>query len=260
VSNHMMDMNDILVVGNTSQISRFLPISCDRISSRNIDFSSLGDYGKVFVCFAEQRTFRQESDFVGVNFDYTMSVIDRLLPKTDKIIYYSTSMLWENIRTYDINDEFSYNKSNNYLVSKEMATNAMKTIDKVSIHYPCNFNSSYRPDGYLFSKLIQACRGKTVSTGSLSFRREVTHASYVADRSYHTNESSILAPGFLVDVGKYFKDVLSEFGYGGEYLLEEVLNTKNNKNDSCHKSIDTSYDYGTLLRDTVEDIQGYISQ
>ena len=53
-----------LVIGNTSQLSHYFPDYYEKISSRNIDITKLYSkkYDKVFLLFAEQRTFLNESD------------------------------------------------------------------------------------------------------------------------------------------------------------------------------------------------------
>ena len=96
----MKDTSDCLVIGNTSQISNCLPDNFHKVSSRNFDCNLVGDYEKIFICFAEQRTFDNSLDFVKINYDYTLQIIDSLLPKCNKLVFFSTAMLWENLETY----------------------------------------------------------------------------------------------------------------------------------------------------------------
>jgi nucleoside-diphosphate-sugar epimerase len=87
-----------LVIGNTSQLSYYFPDNFEKISSRNIDFTKLCSkkYDKVFLLFAEQRTFLNESDdfFLKTNFNYTLEVINKFKDISNKVIIYSTSELW----------------------------------------------------------------------------------------------------------------------------------------------------------------------
>jgi nucleoside-diphosphate-sugar epimerase len=254
----MKDMSDCLVVGDTSQVSQCLPSSFSRVSSRNFDADLVDDYDRIFICFAEQRTFDNSLDFMEVNYDYTLSMIDDLLPKCNDIIFYSTAMLWENLKKYSIDDAYSYDEENNYLVSKQKITDELRGMDKVLVHYPCNFNSTFRKSGYLFSKLVDACAGKIVSTGDLDFNRELVHASYVANTSLYSDESRIIAPGYLTNVRKYFHDVMDHFGVSASNIQESMTKHKPKPN-SMHSVVDTSYDYGRLVEDTIIDIGRHLS-
>ena len=70
-----------LVIGNTSQLNFYFPNEYERISSRNINLNSIKDkYDTIFLLFAEQRTFLNESlsFFTDVNVDYTLHIINEL--------------------------------------------------------------------------------------------------------------------------------------------------------------------------------------
>ena len=57
--------NQNLVIGNTSQLSTYFPKNnFDFISSRNLDFEKIQKkkYDKIFLLFAEQRTFLKDND------------------------------------------------------------------------------------------------------------------------------------------------------------------------------------------------------
>ena len=88
-----------LIIGNTSQLSHFFPKEGNVfISSRNINFEEikLKRYKKIFILFAEQRTFLKEEDnfFIDVNVKYTLKVVDKLKDYCDFVVVYSTSELW----------------------------------------------------------------------------------------------------------------------------------------------------------------------
>jgi len=87
-----------LIIGNTSQLNYYFPEDFKRISSRNIDieFVKNGKFDRVFILFAEQRTFLNESEsfFTEVNFDYTVKLINEIKDYVQSIVIYSTSELW----------------------------------------------------------------------------------------------------------------------------------------------------------------------
>tara|TARA_X000001388_G_C2218387_1_gene118188 strand:- start:100 stop:861 length:762 start_codon:yes stop_codon:yes gene_type:complete len=245
-----------LIIGNTSQLAQYMPTDFDRVSSRNINVSEIKDYNKIYVCFAEQRTFDNDLDFDKINYDYTLSLFDELTAKCDKIIFYSTAMLWENLEQYGISDEFSYNEENKYLKSKERITKELKKRKNVILHYPCNFNSTKRKGGYLFHKLMSACIGEKIQTGNLDFNREMVHTKYIAQRSLNSEQSEIIAPGFLINLFNFFGDVLNHFGVR-ENWSSVYMENKEKKHDSRHKNIDSKYDYDNLLNDVIFDIENY---
>ena len=248
-------MSNTLVIGDTSQLSYYLPKSFDKISSRNIDYSSMGEYERIYICFAEQRTFKSDANFIDINYHYTLDVIDKILPKTNEVVFYSTAMLWQNLEQYDITDEFSYDENSKYLVSKEMISKELEAKEKTIVHYPCNFNSCQRKKGYLFSKLIDACSGKSIEAGNLNFDREIVHASYIAEVSTKSKCSQIIAPGYLVNIESYFRDVIDAFGYKFIDLVFQNLKAMSTQPKSVHKCIDMDYSYGKMLEDTIEDIK-----
>ena len=52
-----------LVIGSTSQLSNYFPPNYEKISSRDIDFDKIRKktYESIYLLFAEQRTFINES-------------------------------------------------------------------------------------------------------------------------------------------------------------------------------------------------------
>mgnify|MGYP001023915336 CR=1 FL=1 len=111
-----MVYNPSLIIGDTSQLSYYFPDTFEKISSRNIEFENIcsRQYDKVFILFAEQRTFLNESEdfFIKTNVDYTIEVINKFKDISNKIIIYSTSELWNK---YDgcisLKDKYNYNYS-----------------------------------------------------------------------------------------------------------------------------------------------------
>jgi len=154
-------MKNNLVIGNTSQLSYYFPDDYIKISSRNIDFDKYKNdkFDRVYITFAEQRTFIENDDqlFININFYYTIKVIDFFKDRCNKIVYYSTCELWNNCEgPIDLSLNYSYNYSP-YIKSKEMISNYIKeNYNNVIIIYPFNFNSPYRKKGFLFSKIFDS--------------------------------------------------------------------------------------------------------
>ena len=103
-----------LIIGNSSQLSHYFPkYGNDFISSRNINFDEIKRrrYKRIFILFAEQRTFLNEPEdfFIDVNVRYTLNVIDQLKDFCDNIIIYSTSELWNKHEgCISIEDPYNY--------------------------------------------------------------------------------------------------------------------------------------------------------
>jgi hypothetical protein len=113
-----------LVIGNTSQLSFYFPNTYEKISSREINFESLvkKKYKRSYILFSDQRTFleKNEKNFNEINFNFTIEVIDKLIPICDEIIVYSTAELWNNYDgKVDVSLPFNYNFSP-YIKSKEL--------------------------------------------------------------------------------------------------------------------------------------------
>ena len=66
-------MKDLLI-GNTAQLAHYFPSTIQKISSRNISSDIfLNEWDRVYICFAEQRTFKKEDQlFDQVNFEYCL--------------------------------------------------------------------------------------------------------------------------------------------------------------------------------------------
>ena len=107
-------MGKSIIIGSTSQLSKYFPSNYERISSRNIDLDKIkkGEYDSVYILFAEQRTFLNEDEgfFIDVNVNYTLKIINEIKNYVRRIIIYSTSELWNN---YDgkifVGDKYDYN-------------------------------------------------------------------------------------------------------------------------------------------------------
>lgn len=185
-----------LVLGSTSQLSKYFPEDYAKVSARGIDLDALTKthWDAVYICFAEQRTYLANAIdenitnlFWSTNVDKTIEIVDRLQPFTNKIVYYSTAELWNNTHgPVKITDPFDYHP-NNYTKSKAEVTNILKDkqkYPKVSILYPFNFNSVYRGEQYLFGKVFKSLLNKApVTLGDVYYYRELLHPKMVVDAS-----------------------------------------------------------------------------
>ena len=68
----------------------------------------------------------------------------------------------------------------------------------------------------------------------------------------------IIAPGYLTNVRKYFHDVMDHFSVPASNIQESMAKHKPKPN-SMHSVVDTSYDYGRLVEDTIIDIGRHLS-
>ena len=134
-----------LVLGSTSQLSRYFPDNYAKVSARELDLDALTKtrWDAVYICFAEQRTYlanaldeNTRNLFWNTNVDKTLGIIERLQEVTDKIVYYSTAELWNNTSgPVNVTDSVSFHK-NNYTDSKWHITQILrdkKKYPKVSV-------------------------------------------------------------------------------------------------------------------------------
>ena len=149
------------------------------------------------------------------------------------------------------------NKETDYLTSKEKITEHLKGIDKVRIHYPCNFNSKQRKGGFLFSSLYDVIiNKKKIQVRCLDFEKEIVHTSYVADISKNTFIDSIIAPGYSVNVRELFTDILKAFGMNIEEYIEETEVDKFVKPNNYYYNVaDEDYPKDKLVSSFVEELR-----
>ena len=255
-----------LVIGNTSQLSYYFPNNFEKISSRDIDFTKLCSkkYDKVFLLFAEQRTFLNESDdfFIKTNFDYTLEVINKFKDISNKIIIYSTSELWNKYEgCITLNDKYDYNYSP-YIKSKEILCNYINNnrdiYNNVIIIYPFNFNSIHRKEGFLFGKIFDSIlNNKKICIGDINFERDITHPKIIVDISLKTEKDCVVGFGNLINIQKFVEDIFTKLNKN--IKLNEITNIKNilkikrGGYYSCEKTID----YNELINLTIKDIYEY---
>lgn len=251
-----------LIIGETSQLSYYFPLDYERISSRNINYDVIinGNYENVYILFAEQRTFLNESEdfYTEVNFNYTIKLIDKIKNYVKRIIVYSTSELWNN---YDgdvsVNLKFNYNYTP-YIKSKEILSNHINYnknhYQNVHIVYPFNFNSIYRKEGYLFSKIFDSLINKKINeVGDLNFDRDIIHPSIIVKESIKTNQDILVGSGELININNFINDLflIHNLNYN-DYIKTNIKNNLNNKRKNYFSEIKYS-NYDELLNLTHND-------
>ena len=157
-----------LVIGSTSQLAHYFPKeSCEFISSRNIDIASIKEkrWDRIFICFAEQRTFIEDSYemFTKANVDDTITLINSIKGCANTVVTYLTAELWNQTTTGSISveDTFNYDKTP-YIESKKLLFSKLLEggFENVISLFPVNFNSVHRKKGYLFSKIFDSIINK----------------------------------------------------------------------------------------------------
>ena len=257
-----------LIIGDTSQLSYYFPNNFEKISSRDINFNQLNskNYHKVFLLFAEQRTFLNESEefFLKTNFNYTIEVINKFKDISDNVIIYSTSELWNK---YDgcvsINDDYKYNYSP-YIKSKEVLCNFINEnrhiYPNVIIIYPFNFNSVYRKEGFLFGKIFDSIlNNKKICIGDINFERDITHPKIIVDISLKTEKDCVVGFGNLINIQKFVEDIFTKLN---KNIIDYVENNEKNNlkiKRGGYYSCEKTSTYEELINLTIKDIYEYKS-
>jgi len=259
-------LNNNLIIGNTSQLSHYFPIEYEKISSRDIDFEkmSLKKYERVFLLFAEQRTFLNENEnfFNKVNFDYTIEVINKFKDISNKVIIYSTSELWNKYdRCINLNDSYNYNYSP-YIKSKENLCNYINNnkdkYQNVIIIYPFNFNSIHRKQGFLFGKIFESIlNDRKITIGNVDFYRDLIHPKTIVDISLKTNKDCIIGSGELINVKEFIEDIFIKINKKiTDYIDYDESNNIIMKRGGYYSCEKTS-NYEELINLTIKELNEY---
>jgi nucleoside-diphosphate-sugar epimerase len=254
-----------LVIGNTSQLSYFLPNDYVKISSRDLDYDFIcsENWEKVFICFGESRKYINNIQLHDdINFYLTMNIINKIKDISNKIIVYSTCELWNQ---YDgqIDTKLSFNfYSTPYLQSKYKLSNFIlsnkEEYKNVIILYPFNFNSTYRTNEFLFGKIFDSIINKTkIEIGDTYFYRDIVHPKFVANESIKAEEHQIIGSGRMVYVNDFIRDLYTNYDLKyDDYVTENIskYNEYDKRKEYYLRSNTCLYDYKQLLDDSIEDI------
>lgn len=248
-----------LVIGNTSQLAYYFPDDYEKISSRNIQLND-NQYDRVYICFAEQRTYIKNNPaiFFDTNVNYTLTLIKHYSKLSNKVIVYGTSELWNNCNgAIDINTPFNF-KHHNYTESKKLMIDKIKekNYNNVIILHPFNFNSIYRKDGFLFSKIFDSIiNERKITIGNTYFYRELIHPKFVVEQSINATSDNIIGAGRLVFVNDFIRNLYSYFNMDyDEYVTEDYKeNITSNENIFYLKS--KQLKYNQLFKDTIDELE-----
>lgn len=262
--------NRNLIIGGTSQLSNFFPKeNLTILSSRNIDFDFIKKnyFNNVYLLFAEQRTFLNETEsfFNEVNVTYTLNTINQIKNYCKNIVVYSTSELWNNCDgPIGLATKFNYNYSP-YIKSKEIMVEKIKedkTLDDVvKIVYPFNFNSINRKQGFLFYKIFNSIKtNKKELIGNINFNRDLIHPEVVVRESINLVNDKIVGSGELINVLNFVKEIYEKLDLNIndfiEFSDESFINLKRNEYFSSEKFSN----YDELLTLTVNEIKNNLNK
>lgn len=255
-----------LVIGSTSQLAHYFPKdSCEFISSRGIDMYSIKQrkWDRIFICFAEQRTFLEDSSeiFTETNVDYTLKLIDRIKDCASKVVVYLTAELWNQTNSGPISmtEPFKYDKTP-YIESKKLLYSKILENDfkNVISLFPVNFNSVHRKKGYLFSKIFDSIiNKKKITIGNTYFYRDLVHPKFVVEQSLTAEKNMLVGSGRLTFVNDFIRDLYkhSNLDYN-QYVTEDAsCSLRTRRNVYYVHSNEVMYSYDNLLTDTLEDLK-----
>jgi nucleoside-diphosphate-sugar epimerase len=255
-----------LVIGNTSQLINYFDLqSTNFVSSRNYVGDARG-YEKVILTFAEQRTYLNLplEDYIDVNVDYTLKLVNKLSDNNEKIILFGSSELWNNYNgPVNVDLPFNY-KYSHYIGSKQKLIEKVKEqqnigkLNNVMFIHPFNFNSPYRKDGFLFAKIFDSLiNKKKVEVGNINIFRDLIHPKLITEQVKSIENDVIVGSGILTNIKDFTYSLFSHFGLDASDFIIEKLNIKSPHADNFFWS-DTEKVYTNLLQDTIIDIERII--
>ena len=223
-------------------------------------------YDRIYVCFAEQRTFLNTSYyslFSKTNIDDTIKILSFLSPKCNKLIIYGTAELWNNYEgPINIAMPFKYNHTP-YILSKERMilsihdSRSYGNFSNVIILYPVNFNSPYRKSGFLFSKIFDSIINRQkIEIGDTYFYRDMIHPKYVVEQSIKAEKDEIIGSGRLIFVNDFIRILYSHFKMDyNEYVSENFIHNHTKQKIYYKDSRESLYSFDNLISDTINDIE-----
>lgn len=259
-----------LIIGNTSQLSYYFPEDYCRISSRDIDYSSIKDknWDRVFLCFGESRKYINDTKLYDeINFYLTLDIIEKLKDCVKSFVLYSTCELWNQYDgAVDISMPFNFYPSP-YLHSKYKISKYIMENDEyynVFVMFPFNFNSTYRSTNFLFGKVFDSIiNKKTIEIGDTYFYRDIIHPKFVVDQSISSHGHRINGSGRTVFVNDFIRDLYSHYNLNyDDFVIEnpDKFNEYEIRKEYYFKSQKNLYSYDKLFKDTILDINRKIEE
>lgn len=253
-----------LIVGKTSQISRFFPDdSFKKVDSKNLNLSLFdNNWGIVVLALGENRKNIEDiSLYEKVNFDLTLELIDFFSPRSERVITFSSCELW-NRSSGPVDLEVPYEYFNTpYVLSKKKLSEVImnsSTHKNVDVVFPFNFNSIYRDENFLFGKVFNSIINEVrIEIGDTYFYRDLIHPSFVVSKILEKKGHQVIGSGRLTFVNDFIRDLYKAFGLKYENFVYENLEgyIENEKRyEYYYKSLECLYPYETLLENTIKEI------
>lgn len=250
-----------LIIGNTSQISKYFPDEYVKISSRNIPNTIFdSNYEEIHLVFGLNIKGLDSSKYDEINYYYTLDLIKKFSKISNKIIVYSTCELWSDCwGGIDLSTPFKFHEDP-YILSKWKTVETIKSLNfkNVFIVYPFNFNSKYRDSNFLFGKIFNSIINKqSIEIGNTYYYRDLLHTSYVAKICQNITEDTIIGSGRMFFVNDVIKDLYEKNGLSYDELVTENISRYNYipKNEYYLKLNNNIYSYNNLIQDTLNDLK-----
>jgi nucleoside-diphosphate-sugar epimerase len=259
-----------LLIGSNSQLAVYWSKkNTDIISSHDIDINEIkkNSWNRIYIAFSDGRTFLKEWKFFPemyyVNVVKTFNLIHELKDYCNKIIYFSTTELWNKCEgKININTPFNFDRKSPYINSKYPIASTLlnkreELYKNVIIVYPFSFNCAFRKEGrFLFSKVFDSIiNRKQIEIGNTYHYRELLHPIFVMDKVKKANEDEIIGCGRLVHVNDFIRDLYEIFQLKYEdYVIEKIDNNEEKKPIFYLDKNICDYSYQQLLNETVIDI------
>jgi nucleoside-diphosphate-sugar epimerase len=186
-----------------------------------------------------------------------LNVIEELKNSCNRIIFYSTCELWNNVDGFvNIDTPFNYNYSP-YIESKRKITEYIKKkYENVIILYPFNFNSPHRKSGFLFSKIFDSLiNNKKIEIGNTYFYRDLVHPKYVVERSILAQEHELIGSGRLTHVNDFIRKLYSEMNMEYDDYVTENFNHNLKIERKTFWQESNICLYKKIIEDTVDEIR-----
>lgn len=265
-----------LIIGKSSQLSKYYQAYFDNqgiayvvVSAKDaLSVTACAKYSweEVYLCFGESRkNISNLSQYFDINYKLTKKYIDLLKTKASAIYVYSTCELWNEHSGPITLDTDWKNSGTDYILSKQrLAASLLQNSNEYSnvyIQYPFNFNSPYRTKDFLFGKIFHSILNKEkIEIGNVFFYRDIIHPKFVLSQTISSKKHQLIGSGRMLYVADYIRDLYSAFDLDWkEYVNIDKLvsfDTKEVKEYYLHSDF-CLYDYQSLLRDTVHDLNAY---
>jgi hypothetical protein len=152
---------------------------------------------------------------------------------------------------------------NNYTNSKYEITEELKNKNKypnVSIVYPFNFNSVYRKEGYLFSKIFDSILNKIkIEIGDTHYYRDIIHPKIIIDSVLKhdiVGEDIIIGSGHLTNINDFIQNLYKKMNLNYyDYVIEKFDRPSLYRKNIFYSSVKVNnYDKDFVLNETVKEL------